>query len=89
MKEIVTGWQAREANGAQTLNDHTDAAYDADVLAGLTALPVDADAWLTPLVGNLARLASYHARLEGAAAQATGGDGRSVASPRVASHHSA
>ena len=88
MKETVTAWQTREVNGAQTFNDHTDAAYDARVLAGLAALHADADAWLIPLVGQLPRLASYRARLESAVAQATGGDGRYVASPRVDSYHS-
>jgi pyruvate,orthophosphate dikinase len=88
MKETVTAWQTRMVDGAQTFNDHTDPAYDAEVLAGLAALHVDADAWLAPLVGQLPRLAGYRARLETAVAQATGGDGRYVASPRVDSYHS-
>jgi pyruvate,orthophosphate dikinase len=87
MKDTVTAWQTREVDGAQTFNDHTDAAYDAGVLAGLAALHDDADAWLTPLLAHVPRLASYHARLASAMAQATGGDGRYVASPRVDSYH--
>ena len=88
MKETVTAWQTREVDGAQTFNDHADAAYDAAVLAGLAALHLDADAWLVPLVVELPRLASYRERLGQATAQATGGDGRYVASPRVDSYHS-
>ena len=88
MKTVVTAWQTREVDGAQTPNLHADAAYDAEVLAGLAALHADALAWLIPLVSQLPRLASYQARLESAVAQATGGDGRYVASPRVDSYHS-
>ena len=88
MKETVTAWQTREAKGAMTFNDHSDAAYDAIVLASLAALHADADAWLAPLVGDLPRLDGYRQRLDQAAAQATGGDGRYVASPRVDSYHS-
>ena len=88
MKATVTAWQTREVDGAQTFNDHADAAYDAGVLADLATLAADADAWLGPLVAELPRLAGYRARLGQAVAQATGGDGRYVASPRVDSYHS-
>ena len=87
MKDTVTAWQMREVEGAQTFNDHTDSAYDAEVLGRLAALHVDASAWLTPLVVGLPRLATYGQRLEQAAAAATTGDGRYVASPRVDSYH--
>ena len=87
MKDTVTAWQMREVDGAQAFNDHTDAAYDAGVLAQLAALHADASAWLAPLVPGLPRLASYGERLELASAQAAAGDGRYVASPRVDSYH--
>ena len=87
MKDTVTAWQMREVEGAQTFNDHTDPAYDAEVLGRLAALHVDASAWLTPLVVGLPRLATYGQRLEQAAAAAATGDGRYVASPRVDSYH--
>ena len=87
MKDTVTAWQMREVEGAQSFNDHTDSAYDAEVLGRLAALHVDASAWLTPLVVGLPRLATYGQRLEQAAAAAATGDGRYVASPRVDSYH--
>jgi pyruvate,orthophosphate dikinase len=87
MKTIVTAWQMREVDGKQVLNDHTDAAYDAAVLADLAALHADATAWITPLVAGLPRLARYLARLDPAAAAAAAGDGRFIASPRVDSYH--
>ncbi len=89
MKETVTGWQMRDVNGTRTFNDHSDAAYDAAVLAGLAALHADAAAWLAPLVGRLPRLKAYLERLDRAAAAAAAGDGKFVASPRVDSYHGA
>jgi pyruvate,orthophosphate dikinase len=87
MKETVTAWQMREVDGAQAFNDHTDAAYDAKVMADLAALHADASAWLRPLEAGLPRLAAYRDRLERAAAAAASGDNRYVASPRVDSYH--
>jgi pyruvate,orthophosphate dikinase len=87
MKTIVTAWQMRTVDGQPVLNDHTDAAYDAAVLADLAALHADAAAWLGRLTTGLPRLARYGRRLEAAVAAALGGDGRFVASPRVDSYH--
>ena len=88
MKDTVTAWQMRTVDGAQTFNDHHDAAYDQGVLARLADLHVDASAWLEPLVAGLPRLGAYGERLELAAAMAASGDGKYVASPRVDSYHS-
>ena len=87
VKTTVTAWQMREVEGAQTFNDHSDAPYDAGILAELDALHSDVVAWLSPLVAGLPRLAVYGERLGRAAAAARGGDGRYVASPRVDSYH--
>ena len=87
MKETVTAWQMREVDGAQTLNDHANAAYDARVLGDLASLHADASAWLDPLATGLPRLALYEKRLAAAAAAAASGDNRYVASPRVDSYH--
>jgi pyruvate,orthophosphate dikinase len=88
MKDIATAWQMREVNGEQTFNDHSDPAYDAEVLARLDALHGDVSAWLPALLAGLPRLAAYRDRLERAAAAARAGDGRYLASPRVDSYHS-
>ncbi len=84
MKQIVTSWQMK---GEGQINDHADAAYDAAVLASLAELHADVDAWLSPLVTGLQRLAHYGARLGAAAAAAAGGNGKYIASPRVDSYH--
>jgi pyruvate, orthophosphate dikinase len=84
VKEVVTGWQLRDA---QILNDHTDADYDAGVLDRLAAVHADAVAWLDPIEQKLPRLSDYRARLTSALEAAQAGDGRYVASPRVDSYH--
>ena len=86
MKAVVTDWQTR---GPETLNDHTDAAYDASVLARLAHLHRDVEAWLEPLATALPRLGRYGTRLGAAAAAAAAGNGKYVASPRVDSYHGA
>ncbi len=87
MKAIVTAWQMMEVDGAPVLNDHTDADYDAAVLADLEALQVDAGAWLAALHDELPRLALYSARLRRAANLVAGGDHDYIASPRLDSYH--
>jgi pyruvate, orthophosphate dikinase len=88
MKDTVTGWQLRTVGGEQTINDHSDAAYDASILAQLAALHADTCVWLAPITASLPRLAAYRARLDRAFEMAQGGDQRFVASPRVDSYHS-
>jgi pyruvate,orthophosphate dikinase len=88
MKEIVTAWQVRDAGGEQVLNDHTDAAYDTQVLDGLSTLHSETIEWLSPLTTALRGFAVYRSRLGRAVELARGGDQRFVASPRVDSYHS-
>ncbi|HUQ43197.1 MAG TPA: pyruvate, phosphate dikinase [Candidatus Limnocylindria bacterium] len=88
MKEVVTAWQLRPvAGGEPVLNDHSDAAYDAAVLARLADVARDSDAWLAATEAASPRLGRYRGRLAAAAAAAAGGDHRFVASPRVDSFH--
>ncbi len=84
VKDVVTAWQMRDP---QSVNDHTDAAYDASVLERLAAIHADAATWLEPIEAKLPRLADYGARLTRALDAVRGGDGRYVASPRVDSYH--
>jgi pyruvate,orthophosphate dikinase len=88
MKTVVTSWQMREVDGQQVINDHTDAAYDAGVLAEVAALHAGVGPWLTGLAAALPWLGGYAARLDEAARQVAGGDPRYIASPRVDSYHS-
>jgi pyruvate,orthophosphate dikinase len=89
VKDIVTAWQLRDVDGAQLLNDHADAAYDAEVLGRLADLHHDAIKWFESLSGRPAAMIAYPARLKRALESANQGDQRFVASPRVDSYHSA
>ena len=84
VKDVVTAWQMRDP---QTVNDHTDADYDAGVLDRLAKLHADATSWLEPIEPKLPRLVDYGARLTRALEAARSGDGKFVASPRVDSYH--
>jgi pyruvate,orthophosphate dikinase len=88
VKEAVTAWQLRDADGQQILNDHADAGYDANVLAGLQALHAEVSQWLISLPDGADRLSGYTARLDRAAAAVADGDYRFLSSPRVDSYHS-
>ena len=87
VKRTVTAWQMRDTEGVSATNDHSDAAYDAGIIAQLDALHGDVATWLSGPVSGLPRLAAYGERLGRAVAAARGGDGRYVASPRVDSYH--
>ena len=86
VKEAVTAWQLREVAGAQSLNDHTDAAYDAGVLDQLASLHDDTGEWLESMSEAPPELRRYLSRLERALGLARQ-DQRFVASPRVDSYH--
>ncbi len=88
VKEVVTAWQVKTADGAETPNDHADEAYDAGVLERLRALHEDAVAWLAPHAAEEPGFQRYRQRLDRATRLAIEGDGRYVASPRVDSYHS-
>ena len=87
VKSAVTDWQLRPTNGDPVLNDHSDAAYDAAVLARLAGLHAEAGAWLPPLEMAWRRARRYRLRFDGAIERVLAGDRRYVASPRVDSFH--
>jgi pyruvate,orthophosphate dikinase len=89
IKATVTAWQLRDSGGQQVLNDHTDAEYDAGVLADLQTIHSQASEWFGSLAGASGRLSGYAGRLNRAAAAVAAGDHRFIASPRVDSYHNA
>lgn len=87
IKATVTAWQLRDLAGQQVVNDHTDAAYDAAVLADLAATHTQVAGWLASVDDASGRLAGYQRRLVRAAFAIAAGDTRFVSSPRVDSYH--
>ena len=79
VKDVVTSWQMR----GESVNDHSDAVYDASVLERLDALHSQISQWLTQ-----PQLSRYRARLDRAMAALNAGDLKFIASPRVDSYHS-
>jgi hypothetical protein len=84
IKAAVTSWQLH-ADG--TPNDHTDAAYDAEVIARLSAINDDVAPLLTQLAAVAPRLGHYPGRLSVAIARAAAGDAAAVANPLGDSFH--
>jgi pyruvate,orthophosphate dikinase len=84
LKQIITDWQTR---GGDAPNDHSDAEYDAEVLARLDALHVR----VVPLIERIAqaapRLAHYRSRLGRAADAVAAGDVSYVSKPILDSYH--
>jgi pyruvate, orthophosphate dikinase len=87
VKATVTAWQVRQIAGQQVLNDHLDAGYDAEVLAGLQTVHGEVSAWFSSLGGAAGWLRRYLARLDRAVAAAVAGDHRFLSSPLVDSYH--
>ncbi len=84
MLAVCTDWQMRDA---QTLNDHSDADYDAKVVARL----VEIDAAVQPICAELAdlldRYGDYGARLTYALERARAGEIEWFTKPMIPSYH--
>jgi DNA-binding MarR family transcriptional regulator len=83
-KQICTRWQLR-ADGSP--NDHSDPAYDADVIADLGVLHPQAVAVTTELAAFLPRFARYPEGFTAALDRLRNGDTRALAAPLSASYH--
>jgi len=83
----ATAWQMREADGQAVLNDHSDPAYDAAILAELRRVHTD----VVPLTGRLGRLldrfSPYQQRLAAAVERVEGGELDWFTKPLVDSYH--
>ncbi len=84
---ICTDWQVRDVDGEQTLNDHTDPAYDAGVIEALAGI----DTRVQPIVADLAslldRFASYGPRFADRLAKVQAGDTDWFTKPMIDSYH--
>lgn len=84
---ICTDWQTVSRDGERTLNDHTDAAHDAAVLARLEDLHRSVLPVTDALAGALDRFAGYGDRLGTARDRLLAGDPDWLTKPVIDSYH--
>ncbi|MCR3750400.1 transcriptional regulator [Lentzea californiensis] len=72
--DLCTAWQVRSAGGVTTINDHSDAAYDARVLALFTDFHARAVVVIAALAAAVPRFGRYDARLSEALDRAQAGE---------------
>ena len=84
---VCTAWQMRERGGRQTVNDHGDPAYDAEVVGRLVAIDGQARPVTDDLAACLARFGRYGDRLGAAVERIVAGDGSWFTKPIVDSYH--
>ena len=84
---VCTAWQLCEVNGASTPNDHTDGAYDAEVIARLARLHAHVEPICAELATLLHRFGGYGARLSFALGQLQSGKLDFFTKPMVPSYH--
>jgi hypothetical protein len=86
VKGVCTAWQVRDLD-AGVINDHRDAAYDAEVVERLGAVHVEALAVVDALAQALVRLGPYRRRLDTAYRRVRAGDGDAFTKPLSGSYH--
>jgi hypothetical protein len=72
--DLCTAWQMRSVDGAMTVNDHDDPAYDARVLDRFGVLDRRAAVVCAELAAALPRFGRYRDRLSGALHRAAAGE---------------
>lgn len=82
-KEIVTSWQLRDGEP----NDHSDAGYDAEIVARLAGLDERFRPLLERLVAEAPRLRPYPGRFAAALEKVQAGDHGWIARPIADSYH--
>lgn len=85
---VCTAWQLRDIDGRSQMNDHADAAYDASVVARLTALHERTDPVLASMAACLARFDGHRRRLRTALERVVSGDHDYFTKPMFPSYHS-
>ena len=85
--DVCTAWQLRDVDGAATVNDHSDPAYDDEVVARLVELHEEAQPVCTDLAALLDRYAHYGPRLTAAVERVQAGDRDWFTKPMIPSYH--
>ncbi len=86
-KQLVTDWQLREVDGEPLMNDHSDAEYDAAIIARLEPLHAAVTPVLTDAAARAPRLSRYIERLTTALEAIRAGEHSMLAAPLKDSYH--
>jgi hypothetical protein len=84
---ICTAWQLRDVAGESVVNDHSDAAHDAQVVARLAELDAKVQPICADLGAALDRFGAYGRRLGEALARVQAGEADWFTKPMIASYH--
>ena len=84
---VCTDWQLRDGDGGSSLNDHSDAGYDAAVVARLAELHDGVEPICAELAASLERYAPYGPRLREALHRVQAGDIDWFTKPMIPSYH--
>jgi len=87
--QVCTDWQLRPVAGVDepVMNDHTDEAYDQDVVAALHSLDAEVQPICADLTAIVERFGGYGARLTGALEKIEAGDPDWFTKPTIDSYH--
>lgn len=87
--QVCTDWQLRPIDGTDepVMNDHTDAAYDADVVAALRSLDTEVQPICADLTAVVHRFGGYAGRLAQALDKIDAGDPDWFTKPTIDSYH--
>jgi DNA-binding MarR family transcriptional regulator len=83
-KQLITDWQLKDGD---TPNDHSDSAYDQQIVERLVELDAGFTPLLTQIVSIAPRLEPYPARFAGALEKVQAGDHTWIARPMIDSYH--
>ncbi len=86
MLQTCTDWQVKDVD-ANELNDHTDADYDAGVIADLAELDAAVQPLCHELASHLSRFSIYAPRFTSALDKVKAGETKWFTGPIIESHH--
>lgn len=87
LKALITDWQTLKIGGKIVPNDHSDEAYDEQILKRLAKLHRQAERILDAMAAELPRMRVYRAKLEEALANAEDGRIEWVSDAKIESYH--
>jgi hypothetical protein len=84
---VCTAWQLRTTDGSQVVNDHSDPAYDEEVVGRLVAVDEGVRPIVADLAARLGRFEPYGGRLRRARERVAAGEHEWLTKPVIDSYH--